>query len=188
MNGSKIVIAAAAAFTAVCATGVSISASAQTRANASRQFDNSMNDRLAARMLAVHNREREQLGLPKLKWNRALQREAKDWAHELARRGRIAHADNRTRNSTGETLWMGSRGQWDVLVGLTMMVDEKRLYRHGNFPDVSTTGKWRDVGHYTQIVWRDTQEVGCSVVNERGWDVLVCRYWPAGNVWGEKAY
>ncbi|HCS18663.1 MAG TPA: SCP-like extracellular, partial [Erythrobacter sp.] len=39
-----------------------------------------------------------------------------------------------------------------------------------------------------QVVWRDTQEVGCAVVTARGNDVLVCRYWPAGNVWGQKAY
>jgi len=38
------------------------------------------------------------------------------------------------------------------------------------------------------VVWRDTQEVGCAVATARGNDVLVCRYWPAGNVWGQKAY
>ena len=188
MDGSKILVAAVAAIAALFATGASISASAQTPRASYQRFDNRMSDRLAVRMLAVQNRERARLGLPLLKWNRALEREARGWGRELARRGRIEHADNQTRNSTGETLWMGAQGQWDVMVGLTMMIDEKRMYKHGNFPNISTTGKWRDVGHYTQIVWRNTQEVGCSVVNERGWDVLVCRYWPAGNVWGEKAY
>ena len=187
MDGSKTILAAAAAVAALCATGVTVAASARVAENSSRH-ENRMNDRLAVRLLDRHNREREALGLPRLKWNRALEREAKVWGHELAKRGRLEHADQRTRNSTGENLWMGSRGQWDVMVGLDMMIDEKRLYRHGNFPEISSTGKWADVAHYTQIVWRDTKEVGCSVVNDRGWDVLVCRYWPAGNVWGQKAF
>ncbi len=193
MDGSKILIAASAALAALCATGITAAASASNSAadNSSRSginHDNRMDDRLAARMLDRHNHERQRLGLPKLKWNRALEREAQQWGRELASRGRLEHADRRTRNSTGENLWMGSQGQGDVLVGLDMMIDEKKYYRHGNFPEISSTGKWADVAHYTQIVWRNTQEVGCSVVNDQGWDVLVCRYWPAGNVWGQKAY
>lgn len=193
MDGSKIIIAAGAALISLCATGMAVAASAResaTRIEYSDHMshDNHMDDRLAVRMLAAHNRERQRLGLPKLKWNRALEREAKQWGHELARRGRLEHADQRTRNSTGENLWMGTRGQWDALAGIDMMIDEKKHYRHGKFPQISQTGKWADVAHYTQIVWRDTKEVGCSVVNDRGWDVLVCRYWPAGNVWGQKAY
>lgn len=193
MDGSKILIAASAAFAALCATGITVAASASNNApgNVHRTgatYDNRMDDRLASRMLDAHNHERQRLGLPKLKWNRALEREAQQWGRELASRGRLEHADRRTRNSTGENLWMGSQGQWDVLVGLDMMIDEKKHYRHGNFPEISSTGKWADAAHYTQIVWRNTQEVGCSVVNDRGWDVLVCRYWPAGNVWGQKAY
>ena len=193
MDGSKIIIAAGAAFAALCATGITVAASARDASSAGSyetraKHDNRMSDRMAVRMLDAHNRERVRLGLPKLKWNRALEREAKQWGHELARRGRLEHADQRTRNSTGENLWMGSQGQWDALVGIDMMIDEKQHYTHGNFPEISRTGKWADVAHYTQIVWRDTKEVGCSVVNDRGWDVLVCRYWPAGNVWGQKAY
>ena len=188
MDGSKIIIAALAGLAALSASGLAVSASARDSGSARPYHDNRMNDRLAVRMLEAHNREREQLGLPRLKWNRALEREARDWGHELARKGRLEHADQTRRNGTGENLWMGSAGQWDILTGLNMMIDEKRHYRHGNFPEISRTGKWADVAHYTQIVWRDTKEVGCSVVNDRGWDVLVCRYWPAGNVWGQKAY
>ena len=193
MNGSKIIFAAIAAVSALCATGLTVAASAQERVayNAALQgavYENRMSDRLAIRMLSAHNRERQRLGLPKLKWNRALEREARDWGRVLARKGRLQHADQRVRNGTGENLWMGTRGQWDILVGIDLMLDERRHYRHDNFPRISRTGKWKDVAHYSQIVWRDTQEVGCSVVNDHGWDVLVCRYWPAGNVWGEKAY
>jgi hypothetical protein len=56
------------------------------------------------------------------------------------------------------------------------------MFRAGRFPDVSATGNWADVGHYTQIIWPTTQRVGCSISRSVKDEVLVCRYWPAGNV------
>lgn len=40
-------------------------------------------------------------------------------------------------------------------------------------------------GHFTQLVWKDTSDVGCGrrLCGERGW-YLVCEYWPRGNVIG----
>ena len=65
-------------------------------------------------------------------------------------------------------------------------VEEKRHFRPGNFPEVSRTGQWSDVGHYTQVIWPGTRELGCAIARTRSDEVLVCRYWPAGNVWGER--
>lgn len=41
-------------------------------------------------------------------------------------------------------------------------------------------------GHFTQLVWKDTTDVGCGrrLCGESGW-YLVCEYWPRGNVIGE---
>ena len=142
----------------------------------------------ARRLLDAHNRERARLRLPALRWNRNLEREASEWGRVLSRRGRLEHASRQIRNGTGENLWMGTAGVWDVETMVHGFIDERKHYRHGNFPNISRTGNWADVGHYTQVIWRDTREVGCAVVTERGWDVLVCRYWPAGNVWGRRAY
>ena len=165
------------------------SASAEREAqiqNAAYGFDPA--DRIASRILDTHNAERERLRLPRLKWNPHLEREAAEWARSLGRRGVLEHADGQQRNGTGENLWMGTAGAWNVETMVGMFLDERKHYRHGAFPDVSRTGNWADVGHYTQIVWRDTREVGCAMVTSRGNDVLVCRYWPAGNVWGAKAF
>src|SRR5215210_3225408 len=35
-------------------------------------------------------------------------------------------------------------------------------------------------GHYTQMVWRQTAEIGCGFV-QRDFSILVCRYFPGGN-------
>ena len=40
-------------------------------------------------------------------------------------------------------------------------------------------------GHYTQVVWRNTREVGCAVARNGSDDFLVCRYWPSGNWMGQ---
>ena len=101
---------------------------------------------------------------------------------------RILRTHKKGRNQTGENLWMGTAGHWQVETMVGMFIAEKKHYRHAHFPNISKTGNWADVGHYSQVVWRDTQEVGCAVATAAGNDVLVCRYWPAGNVWGQKAY
>jgi len=45
-------------------------------------------------------------------------------------------------------------------------------------------------GHYTQVVWADTERVGCAyrTCDGLGSQVWVCNYYPAGNFNGEKPY
>ena len=43
-------------------------------------------------------------------------------------------------------------------------------------------------GHYTQIVWSNSTEVGCGMVTCDGFDIWVCQYNPAGNVVGQRPY
>jgi hypothetical protein len=169
------------ALVAACATSLAVAASAAPPlAPADPQ--------IAARILDTHNAERKRLGLPELRWNGQLEREAGQWAHTLAQKGILQHADGSTRSGMGENLWMGTAGHWPVEDMVRMFIAEGTNFRDGTFPDISRTGNWADVGHYSQVVWRDTQEVGCAVVSGQGNDVLVCRYWPAGNVWGQRAY
>ncbi len=59
--------------------------------------------------------------------------------------------------------------------------DEKRLFFPGAFPNVSRTGNWVDVAHYTQMIWKGTTHVGCAIYRDGAWDYLICRYSPPGN-------
>lgn len=88
----------------------------------------------------------------------------------------------------GENLWAGTRNYFnpDDMVGA--WAREKRYFRQGTFPANSTTGKVEDVGHYTQLVWRQTAEVGCARAAGAAEEVLVCRYANPGNYEGGKPF
>ena len=66
--------------------------------------------------------------------------------------------------------------------------DEKKFFIDASFPDVSRTGEWLAVAHYSQLIWRKTTEVGCGLATGGGQDYLVCQYNPKGNFVGEKAF
>lgn len=133
-------------------------------------------------MLDQHNRARAEQGLPPLTWNPALAAAAHAYAAELAEAGAFEHSDDG--NDQGENLWMGTRQAYAFDEMVAHWVSEKANFRR-DAPNMSATGDLSDVGHYTQIVWKDTREVGCGVASDASDDYLVCRYYPAGNVEGE---
>jgi len=142
----------------------------------------------ARELLMQHNRARDEASVPRLTWSSKLAGEAQAWAEVLAREGRMRHSTHEESGGAGENLWMGPAGYYgpDTMVGA--FVNERQHYIHAAFPNISRTGKWQDVGHYTQVVWRDTREIGCAIARGRQDDFLVCRYWPAGNWMGEVAF
>ena len=142
--------------------------------------------RFAARLLDAHNVERRRVGVPDLRWSAKLAAEAQAYAVKLAARQRLVHASRAERDEAGENLWAGTAGLYSAEQIVGTMIAEKRDFEPGVFPQVSRTGAWRDVGHYTQIIWRETRDVGCAVVPGGGQDWVVCRYWPAGNIYGQR--
>ena len=58
-------------------------------------------------------------------------------------------------------------------------------YRPGVFPNNSRSGDVENVGHYTQLIWRDPAGRLPTAVGPNE-EVLVCRYSQAGNVYGER--
>lgn len=143
---------------------------------------------VAPRLLAAQNAERVRLRMKPLVWSAKLADHARKWAQTLAVSDMFEHAPVGADGGEGENLWTGSKDDYTPEEMIGSLIDEGKLFKRRKFPDVSTTGRWEDVGHYTQIVWKDTREVGCAIVSNRQSDYLVCRYWPAGNIIGQQVY
>jgi hypothetical protein len=139
-----------------------------------------------ARVLATHNAERARMGVGPLRWDPALAISAQRWADRLAATGEFQHAPENRLAPEGENLWAGTRGYFAPEAMVDAWIREKKFFRPGVFPNNSTTGQVEDVGHYTQLIWRATGEVGCAKATGPREDVLVCRYAEAGNYIGER--
>jgi Cysteine-rich secretory protein family len=140
---------------------------------------------LATEMLNVHNKYRSELGIPSVTWSNTLASHAQQWANHLANSQQFEHSQG---TGEGENLWMGTAGYFSYSQMAAGWASEKQHFRYGTFPDVSTTGRWFDVGHYTQMIWQNTTEIGCAVATGGGNDILVCRYNPPGNYQGQRPY
>jgi len=139
-------------------------------------------------LLAAHNRERAALGVPALAWSDKLAADAAVWAAHLAELGRAVHSTPGERIGEGENLWQGTAGAYGPEEIAGGWIAEKKDFVYGKFPAVTRVGGWQVVGHYTQVVWRRSTELGCAKASGGGWDFVVCRYSPAGNMVGETPY
>ena len=141
---------------------------------------------LAPRLLAAHNLERAAVRAPPLRWDPALAEAAAGYAPRLAALGRLEHSPRNTRSGQSENLWMGSAGAYSPEQMVGNWAREKARFRPGVFPNVSRTGDWMDVSHYTQMIWPTTTSVGCALHRGGRNDYLVCRYAPRGNQDGRR--
>jgi hypothetical protein len=140
-------------------------------------------------ILAAHNKYRAAVGVPALRWSDSLAAGAQQWADYLAPTGQLQHSDRGLRSGVGENLIAGRNGGFNTVTQLVdIWGDEKRYFIGGIFPNVSSTGNWKDVGHYTQVVSRITTQVGCGLATANGNIAMVCRYSPGGNVVGQSIY
>ena len=132
-------------------------------------------------MLAAHNRVRGGVGVPPLEWSAQLAAVAQQWASELAASGKFAH---RPKGRYGENLFEihGARATPAEIVAA--WAGEAKDYDAAR--NVCHTGKV--CGHYTQLVWRTTTNVGCGVARRGTREVWVCNYDPPGNWAGERPY
>jgi len=136
--------------------------------------------------LAAHNKFRSMLGISKLTYSSALAATAQKYANTLAKRNGLGHSTGR--NNIGENLAMGTSRVFDHLDLIALWTKEKKNFMNKKWPNVSKTGNWKDVAHYSQIVWRNTKQVGCAIATNTKNRFIVCHYKPSGNWVGSFAY
>ncbi len=139
-------------------------------------------------VLDVHNQERADVGVAPLTWSNSLAAGAQTWAQQIATTGKFAHDpvytglscfQARTNPCYGENIagFNPSKGISAPGEGVSLWVAEKSSY-----PPYDLYVN----GHYTQMVWQNTKEIGCATAKGvQAYSILVCRYDPAGNTGGE---
>ena len=135
------------------------------------------------KLLQYHNIARAQVGSAPLVWDTSLEQAAvkclqekkpKEMQHGIC--GYIpALAD------VGENLASGGDGPGAAL----MFIGEKCQSSTQTLQSFTTSYKF-EVGHWSQVVWKDSQKMSCAQVQANG--VIYCHYSPAGNVIGAPAY
>ena len=134
-------------------------------------------------ILEQHNYWRAYVGIKeKLVWSDEMEDLAADWARNLKQKN--CGFEHRPNNKAGENLFMGTSGFYGAKDVVDAWASEKEDYNYGR--NKCKSGKV--CGHYTQIVWRTTQKVGCAKIECGGNVIWVCNYDPPGNWVGEKPY
>jgi uncharacterized protein YkwD len=146
---------------------------------------------MAKTILAVQNQERAEVGVPPLTWSDKLAAGAQTWADHMATTGEFGHSTCcGAFRDYGENLAVvkGDNAMGGIVgAGQKFWISEKKDYHGGPFQTIASNGA---PGHYAQMVWRTTTEVGCATASGNGGTtaVLVCRYTPPGNTVGQSAY
>jgi pathogenesis-related protein 1 len=144
----------------------------------------------ATSLLAHHNEVRKEVGVGPLRWSNDLAAYAQRWADYLAKSKRcdIRHRKNRENEGVnyGENLFWGSSATaYKVIDASVSWYGEKQDYQFSIF----SNERGPVVGHYTQMVWRNTTEMGAgAAVCPGGEIIVVANYNPAGNFMGEYPY
>lgn len=153
-------------------------------------------DDFAERFVAAHNVWRSKVGVAPLKWSAELAAFAQSWANHLQQTNAcgMQHRDGAERNLNGKVAgenlawtWQDPKPEKGYIYTPEEAVDawgsEVEFYDHA-------TGQCKGgaCGHYTQLVWHNTTEVGCGRASCGNDEVWVCNYLPAGNFIGEKPY
>ncbi|EFJ37505.1 hypothetical protein SELMODRAFT_76987 [Selaginella moellendorffii] len=142
--------------------------------------------------LDAHNSARASVStsprIPPLSWSTDAAAFATQWITSLrdTKNCGLVHSGNR---AYGENLykWQGSPGlpPPNPAEAVKSWVSERKDYTYAT----NSCAAGKVCGHYTQVVWRNTQRVGCASITCPGNAMLVsCNYDPPGNWVGQKPY
>ncbi|KAI9006614.1 CAP domain-containing protein [Phycomyces nitens] len=125
----------------------------------------------SAEVLKAHNKLRAKHGAPALKWSTTLAKYAQEWTNKCE----FQHSQG----PYGENLAMGYSSFTKAING---------WYNEESSYDYNNPGFGMKTGHFTQVVWKATTEVGCGVAtcaNQGNARLYVCSYREPGNMVGD---
>jgi pathogenesis-related protein 1 len=146
-----------------------------------------------AELVNAHNIWRTQVHVPLLKWSTTISETAQSHADSLKSSRNCKPSHSAT--DLGENLFWASPtdysdGSSEVQAISPTQVAEYWGSEKVDYDDSTNncaTGKM--CGHYTQMVWKTTAEIGCGrAICKDNSQIWVCNYRPAGNIMGEHPY
>jgi pathogenesis-related protein 1 len=135
----------------------------------------------AREILRAHNAARATAGVPPLVWSPRLETMARQWAETLIRTGRFAHNPN---SRYGENLFESEGRRISPAQVVQYWTAEAKDYQPGK----NACRPGAVCGHYTQVMWRNTRQVGCGSAESGRLQIWVCEYDPPGNYSGQKPF
>ncbi|CAO1357642.1 unnamed protein product [Diamesa serratosioi] len=129
--------------------------------------------------LRAHNEYRMRHGVSPLKLNKKLCRYAEEWAKIIASRGVLIHRNN---SQYGENIFCSWSSISSNVSGREPVDNWYAEYINHVFNKEPTTLK---SGHFTQVVWKESRELGIGMAKNRAGEVFVVAYYdPPGNYIG----
>jgi len=146
-------------------------------------------------ILGAHNAVRKSVGVPDLRWSNNLATYAQEWANHLKSTKGCGLQHRPQTSKYGENLFNASAIKWSdgsveqQKTTPKQVVDswasEKANYKHAS----NSCQSGKVCGHYTQVVWKRSTEVGCAkAVCANKSQVWVCNYNPPGNFSGQSPF
>jgi pathogenesis-related protein 1 len=145
-------------------------------------------------LVTAHNKWRNNVNVPPLIWSSSLADTAQVYADKL-KTTQVCKMVHSHTNGLGENLFWASaltysnRSSAVQSVSPTEAVDEWGSEKADYNYTANACTKGKMCGHYTQVVWKDTTQVGCGkAICTDNSQIWVCNYTPAGNFIGQKPY
>ncbi|XP_071096508.1 Golgi-associated plant pathogenesis-related protein 1-like [Haliotis cracherodii] len=135
-------------------------------------------------VVQCHNLVRTKHGVKELKLNADLTAHAQKWADKLASSGKFEHSNCDFRGeNVGENIAMAWKPGGQTLSGkeaCDMWYSEISKY------DYNKAGFSSGTGHFTQMVWKGSNELGVGIAKgDDGKIYVVANYLPPGNYTGQ---
>ena len=131
--------------------------------------------------LEAHNKYRRKHHVGNLVLNEELCEIAQKYAEYMARTGNFAHSNGKY---NGENMGENLFACYGMRITGDMMTDD--WYDEVKQYDFSNPGFVNGTGHFTQVVWKESKEVGFGFAQAKdGYYYGVANYYPAGNYLGE---
>ena len=134
-------------------------------------------EKIREELLTAHNNYRKKHAVGSLSRNSSIEAIAQEYSEKLASTYTFGHSGNLYNGRPlGENLYSSSV----IPDGISVAMDWYEELVDYDFKSDYIPG----TGHFTQMVWKESQYLGCGLGSAENYYVVTCNYFPMGNIVG----